>query len=434
MLTKKALLLIIILITQTLGTSNRPLGGSITHPKLTPKSIKYHQIIPNSKHDKIKKNRNLKIELAEEHEEEGPFDEEDEEWESGQADKSIGELEMEVDEAIHENDHVEDEKHDDEVEEDDGQDKEEGEEDSKESDELNDGTKLEDTIVGTEIHRLQYNIDILRDRIIKCIDRHYAMNMFMDQEIVTLVCLGERYEIIERTYHEYLHKIHRIFDKIWKHKTSDFRDTYKDDIILFFNITKMITIKDLHLRKSLEISESHIKYTMDPKIFTAIMTEVGEEIDAYDEIRQNLIASKDKIQEHLDEREREKQEALEKLKEAEDHMDEDELKYEDAHPDEEEDHEDNEKEEFDDGYTEDDSNLEDESEESIPPEEPEEEEDDLSYDPNDERGHYDSEDASVGPEGESSPSLNSEQRAQALKNPDEPTPDPDVSEEKIDRP
>jgi len=426
--------ILLFLIGTILGKSSRPLGGSITHRKLTPRSIKYHKIIPNSKHDRIKKNRNLKIEMAEEHEEEGPFDEEDEEWQSGEADKSIGELEMEVDDAIHENDHLEDEKHEDDGEEEEEEDNNE-EEKAEEDSDPNDGNRLEDTIVGVEIHRLQYNIDTFRDLIIDCIDREYAKDMFMDQEIVTLICLGERYEIIERTYHEYLGKIHRIFDKIWRHKVSDFRDTYKDDIILFFNIVKMVTLKDLHLRKTMETAEQNIKYTMDPKVFAGIMEEVAKEIDAYDEIRGNLVDSKNKIQEHLDEREREKKEALDKLKEAEDHMDQEELRYEDAHPDKKEDEEGGRDiDEFDDGYAEDESNLEDEEEESPPPEEKEESEEDLSYDPEDIRGQYDSEDASVGPEGESTPSMDSSQRLQALKNPHEPTPDTDISEEKIDRP
>lgn len=410
---------------------SRPLGGSISHKKLTPKSIAYHKIIPNSKHDKIKANRHLKIVLADDHEEEVPFDEEDEDWKSGEAEKSIGELEMEVDEAIHENDHLEDEKHDDEEP---SEETQAGEAEQNEEEEANDGSRLEDEIVGVQIYRMEHNLEVFRDLIIDCIDRHYAKDMFMDQEIVTMVCLGNRYEILERTYHDYLTKIHRIFDKIWRHKVSEFRETYKDDIILFFNIVKMISLKDLHLRQSLETAEQSIKFTMDPKTFAAIKDEVGEEIDAYDEIRGKLIDSKNKIQEHLDEREREKKEAMDKLNEAEDHMEDEELRFESAHPDEEEELEEHEKDEFDDGYEEEKTNLEDESEETVPPEESEKSESDLSYDPNDERGQYDSADASVGPEGESSPSLDSEQRAQKLKNPDEPTPDPEVSEEKVNPP
>lgn len=410
----------------------RPLGGSISHKRLTPKSIAYHKIIPNSKHDRIKTNRHLKIVLGDDHEEEMPFDGEEDEWKSGETEKSIGELEMEVDEAIHENDHLEDEKHEDDPDSEGSQEEEAQEEEEEE--EANDGSKLEDLIVGVQISRMEDNLAIFRDLIINCIDRHYAKDMFMDQEIVTMICLGERYEILERTYHDYLTKIHRIFDKIWRHKVSEFRETYKDDIILFFNIVRLVTLKDLHLRKSLEITEPSIKFTMDPKTFTAIKEAVSEEIDAYDEIRGKLIESKNKVQEHLDEREREKQEALDKLKEAEEHEEEEQMHFEGAHPDEEEEIEDHENEEFDDGYEEEKTNLEDESEETVPPEESEEDIEDLSYDPNDERGQYDSEDASVGPEGESSPSLDSEQRAQALKNPDEPTPDPEVSEEKVDPP
>ena len=424
---KQSILILVMLITTNLGRNDRPLGGSIRHSKLTPKSLEYHKIIPNSKHDRIKANRKLKIELKDN------TDLEDEEENASSSQKSLGELEFEVDEAIHENDHLEDEHHDDEEgEEGEGEEEEEESNEEKEESEENDGSKLEHVIVGVQIHRLDTNLNIFRELIINCIDRHYAKDMFIDQEIVTLMCLGERYEILERTYHDYLEQIHRIFDKIWKHKVSNFRDTYKDDIILFFNIVKMLTLKDLHLRKSLEVAHQNIKYTMDEKTFTAIMGEIDDEITAYDEIRDKLIECKDKIQEHLDEREREKQEAMDKLKETEEHMENEEIRYEDAHPEEEDEDEGGNKSEFDDGYEEEKSNLEDESEESVPEEVPSEETQDLSYDPDDERDNYDSEDASVGPEGESSPSLNSEQRLQALKNPHEPTPDNDVSEEKID--
>ena len=173
---------------------------------------------------------------------------------------------------------------------------------------------------------------------------------------------------------------------------------------------------------------------MDPKTFTAIMKEVTIEIDGYDEIRDKLIESKTKIQEHLDEREREKQEAMDKLKETEENMEDEEVRYENQHPDEDEGEDEQNKSEFDDGYAEDESNLEDESEETIPEEVPSEETEDLSIDPDDVRLNYDSEDASVGPEGDSTPSMNSSQRLNALKNPDEPTPPADLSEEKIDRP
>ena len=409
---KGSILLLVMLITTNLGKSERPLGGSIRHSKLTPKSLEYHKIIPNSQHDKIKANRHLKIELKD------GVDLDDEEEEGQNSEKSIGELEMEVDEAIHENDHLEDEHHEDQENEEEEEENQEEEEESEE----NDGSKLEHVIVGVQIHKLQTNLEIFKELIINCIDRHYAKDMFMDQEIVTMICLGERYEILERTYHDYLEQIHRIFDKIWKHKVKEFRDTYKDDIILFFNLIKMMTLKDLHLRKSLEVAAQNIKYTMDPETFEAIMAEIDDEITAFDEVRDKLIESKHKIQEHLDEREREKKEAMDKLKETEEHMEAEEVRYENAHPEEEEEHDEENKSEFDDGFEEEKSNLEDESEESVPEEVPSEETEDLSYDPNDERDNYDSEDASVGPEGDPTPSLNSEQRLQALKNPHEPTP------------
>jgi hypothetical protein len=432
----------LVLLTLLSKTLTRPLGGSIYHNKLTPKSLAYHKIIPNSKHDRIKTNRKLSIELKDDPEEEVDWEEQQEEEED--EGKTVGQLEEEIDEAIHANDHLEHHEEDAEVvDTDDGQEEESGSEregdeeetgegEEGEEEERNDGTKLEDEIVGVEIYKMEHNLEIYRDLIIDCIDREYAKNMFMDQDLVVMICLGERYEIIQRIYHNYLEKIHTIFDKIWKHKVKHYRDTYRDDILLFFNIVRMITLKDLHLRKTLEVAEHKIKYTLDPDTYKLIMEDISKEIDAYDEIRDKLMASKHKIQEHLDEREREKQEEEERLKQLEGVEEEQEIKYEHAHPDEIDEEEGHEKEEFDDGYEEEATNLEDVSEEEATPEEETEEAEDLSIDENDSRGQYDSEDASVGPEGDPTPSMNSSQRQEALKNPHEPSPDSEVEEIKVD--
>lgn len=368
--------------------------------------------------------------MTEDPDEHPEIDEENKADEAHDSNYSVGEMEKEIDEAIHENDNLVPEKHDDEdiysteeqVETDDGTQKEEEEgeqEDSGDEEERNDGSKLEDEIVGVEIYKMESNLEIYRDLIIDCIDREYAKNMFMDQEIVVMICLGERYEIIERIYHNYLEKIHRIFDRIWKHKLTKYRETFQDDILLFFHIVRMITLKDLHLRKSLEVAGQKIKYTMDEKTFELIMEDISDEIDAYDEIRDKLQASKHKIQEHLDEREREKQEEMERLKALEEVEDDHEIEYEKKHHEDEEEEEGRDKGEFDDGYEEEATNLEDVSEEEATPEESEESKEDLSYNPEDTRAQYDSEDASVGPEGESTPSLDSSQKREALKNPED---------------
>lgn len=267
-----------------------------------------------------------------------------------------------------------------------------------EEEDLGDGTKLEDRIVGIQLSKMQRTLDIYKDLIINCIDQRYSTNMFMDQILVRKACLGFNYEILTRTYHENIERTQRIFMKIFRHKLTGFKEEWREEVLIFCNMVRLLVLKDLHLSESLAAAQEKIKYMMNPGLYRRILIDIGEEIAAYDEMRDQMIASKDAIHDHLEMREEEKEAAKKKLAEEEGVLDEEEMS--------------NgstrgsgasiemgsrEKGEWDSKENEDQTNLEDLEESELEEQEEPEDEDDTSRVPPDDRDEYDPSAASVGP-------------------------------------
>ena len=414
-------------------TSQRPLGGYLVHHKMTPKSLKYHRIIRNSMHDRIKSNRHRKLTEGEEYEEEVPFNSEEEEaWDQkpDEHTEQLGNGEVVIkgdftddDDLLASEDSINESTQNEET-------SEKEEEKEEEEVDLGDGTELEHTIVSMQLDKIEGNLEVFKELIIKCIDRFYAANMFADQKLVSNACLGPGYEIINRNYQMNLFKVQMVFDPIWKHKVKTFKERYRDDIYSFFQIVRELARKDLQLLKSLEIGSDKLKYTLDKRSLELIMEDVNLEIIAFDDARQRLLDIKQQIADHLALREREKQDAIENLEEHEQV----ELENEDArlkHQNEDLEEIHHEKEGFEDGYAEEATNLDDSEEESEFPEESSEvkEEDTFPYD---ERDEYDASAPSVGPGGDPSEDSMSSGKMNELLN--DSTIDPDQSEIKVDRP
>lgn len=195
----------------------------------------------------------------------------------------------------------------------------------EEEEDIGNGTKLEDKIIGMQLGKMERNLTVYKDRIIKCIDQRYSTNMFMEQLLVKKACLGAEYQILMRLYHENIDKTQRIFMKIFRHKLTMFKEEFREDVLIFCNIIRMMVLKDLNLSESLEVAQEKIGYMMLPSLYKRILIELCDEITAYDEMRTTLIDIKNHIHEHLARREEEKEEAKKKLLEEEGIMDEEEL-------------------------------------------------------------------------------------------------------------
>lgn len=194
-----------------------------------------------------------------------------------------------------------------------------------EEEDIGDGTKLEDKIIGMQLGKMERNLNVYKERIIKCIDHRYSTNMFMELLLVKKACLGAQYDILMRLYHENVVKTQRIFMKIFRHKLTLFKEEFREDLLIFCNVIRMLVLKDLNLSASLEAAQDKIMYMMRPSLYQRILIELGEEITAYDEMRTTLTDIKNNIHEHLAKREEEKEEAKKKLLEEEGVMDEEEM-------------------------------------------------------------------------------------------------------------
>jgi hypothetical protein len=148
----------------------------------------------------------------------------------------------------------------------------------------------------------EFRLDEINALITECVDSMFTNNPFIDGAYVRDECAGSGFQILYANYHEALKRIKTTLLELMRIKLQQLDDLYYDEVIYFIDLVENLVDGDYHVGKTLAVAKRSAKYYSSPRLFESVVAIAKDEIDAFDEVHQNLANKRRRIQMEIEAR------------------------------------------------------------------------------------------------------------------------------------
>lgn len=154
--------------------------------------------------------------------------------------------------------------------------------------------------IQTLIKFIEFRLDEVNALINECVQRHFEFDPNVEMRKVKSDCVGNRFQILYRNYHEGLRRLKAILMEMMRIKLQQLDDLYYDEVQYFMDLLEQIVDSDYLVMKTLEVAKQSSKYYSTPRLFEQVVGVVRTEIDTFDAVHQRFATKRRDIQRHLE--------------------------------------------------------------------------------------------------------------------------------------